>query len=210
MAVTKGQFVGISSNAPGEFLRGYLNAQPKYYLLRQDFGGTTFAAQKWDPEANDYDARLLSQYGVRFFKYTHPDVPDWQLEAQKDRIELSEVKRRLLHEPVDFLRKFVIQLATFWYVVETRGKSLLVGAVALVVLVLASLGVVRARRQGALIWPVVSLIVYINAFYAAILAFARYSMPLYPTLLILAAGGLEHLISRSHATFRGGRWFDGS
>src|SRR5262249_32799301 len=35
--VTEGKFKGISSNAPAEFLRGYVNAQPKYYLLRQDF-----------------------------------------------------------------------------------------------------------------------------------------------------------------------------
>jgi 4-amino-4-deoxy-L-arabinose transferase-like glycosyltransferase len=194
LAVTGGQFAGISSNAPGEFLRGYINAQPKYYLLRQDFGGTDLTPQKWDPEANDYEARFLGQHGVQFFRSRHPDIPDWQLEDQKDRIELAEVKRRLLHEPVDFLRKFVIQLATFWYIVETRGRSLLVGAVALVFLVLAVLGVVQARRLGVVTWPVVSIIVYVNAFYAAILAFARYSMPLYPTLLILAAGGLDHLL----------------
>src|SRR5262249_33773470 len=36
MVVTRGQFMGISSNGPGEFLRGYVNAQPKYYLLQKD------------------------------------------------------------------------------------------------------------------------------------------------------------------------------
>src|SRR4051812_31735299 len=46
--VTNGQFTSISSNGPGEFLRGYINAQPKYFLLRQDFGGGQ-PGEKWDP-----------------------------------------------------------------------------------------------------------------------------------------------------------------
>jgi 4-amino-4-deoxy-L-arabinose transferase-like glycosyltransferase len=53
MTVTEGQFKGISSNGPGEFLRGYINVQPKYFLLRQDFGGGG-PGEKWDPEANAY------------------------------------------------------------------------------------------------------------------------------------------------------------
>jgi hypothetical protein len=34
------------------------------------------------------------------------------------------------------------------------------------------------------------VVLYFNAIYAVFLAFARYSMPLFPTLTILAAGGL--------------------
>jgi 4-amino-4-deoxy-L-arabinose transferase-like glycosyltransferase len=216
LAVTDGQFKGISSNAPGEFLRGYVGVQPKYFLLREDFGA-------WDPEANAYEENLLRQHGAVLYRFNSPSagtmtvvppipagVTSATLDVQKDRIETAEVKRRLLHEPVDFLRKFLIQLATFWYVVEGRTKSLFVGAVALVVLVLATLGVVRARRQGIVTWPVVAILVYNNLIYAIILASARYSMPLYPTLLVLAANGLIALIphwvlrhrtasSRSHA-----------
>jgi 4-amino-4-deoxy-L-arabinose transferase-like glycosyltransferase len=212
LAVTQGQFVGISSNAPGEFLRGYINAQPKYYLLRQDFGGTAPSAIKWDAEANVYEEHLLEQHGSRFFRYNFdrsgrmvvvPDPGDlagWRIETEKDRIELAEVKRRLLQEPLAFVRKFLIQMATFWYLVETRAKSILVGVVALFCLFGAALGVVRAHRQRLTIWPVVLVIVYVNAFYAAILAFARYSMPIYPTLLILVAGGLEPIVAAAFRT----------
>jgi hypothetical protein len=214
LAVTQGQFVGISSNAPGEFLRGYINAQPKYFLLRQDFGGTASSAIKWDVEANLYEEHLLEQHGTRFFRYNFDrsgrmvvvpdpgDLPGWRIETEKDRIELAEVKRRLLQEPLAFVRKFLIQMATFWYLVETRAKSILVGAVALFCLLGASLGVLRAHRQRLTIWPVVLVIVYVNAFYAAILAFARYSMPLYPTLLILVAGGLEPIVAAALARTR--------
>jgi len=200
--VTNGQFKGISSNGPGEFLRGYVNAQPKYFLLRQDFGGGG-PGEKWDPEANDYEEKLLKPFGMPFYRsgkdaagnaVTFPPQPPGvsgaQLELEKDRIESAEMKRRILHEPGGFLYKFTVQLASFWYIVETRKKSLMVGAVALTMLCLAALGVLRAHRKGATVWPVLVVIVYFNAIYAAFLAFARYSMPLFPTLTVLAAGGL--------------------
>lgn len=203
-AVTGGEFKGISSNGPGEFLRGYVNAQPKYYLLRQDFGGTG-PGEKWDPEANTFEERLLKPYGVPFYwavlgsdetSPPHPAVSDAILEVEKDRVETMEAKRRVLRHPLAFLGKFAVQLFTFWYVVETRKKSAIVGVLAAVVLVLATLGVVRARRQGETVWPVVAVILYFNVIYAVFLAFARYSMPLFPTLVVLASGGLTELAER--------------
>jgi 4-amino-4-deoxy-L-arabinose transferase-like glycosyltransferase len=206
-ALTGGQFSGISSNAPGEFLRGYINAQPKYFLLRQDFGGPG-TGEKWDPEANLYEENFLRQHGVVAYRtlrrddgtlYLHPQPPAGvttaMLEVEKDRIEGAEMKRRLIHEPGQFLRKFAVQFVTFWYVVETRFKSVLVGGMALVMLALSAVGAVRAHRGGATVWPVLLVLVYFNAFYAAFLAFARYSMPLFPTLTLFASGGLVWLIA---------------
>jgi 4-amino-4-deoxy-L-arabinose transferase-like glycosyltransferase len=206
MAVTGGQFKGISSNGPGEFLRGYINAQPKYFLLRQDFGGGG-PGEKWDPEANTYEENLLRSYGVPFYRSGRdaaghaillPSPPPGKssalMELEKDRIEGAEVKRKVLHEPAGFAYKFVVQFASFWYIVETRSKSLLVGAVAMIMLILAGIGTFRAWRERALIWPVWFVVGYFNAIYAAFLAFARYSMPLFPTLSVLAAAGLVTLL----------------
>jgi len=207
MAVTDGQFKNISSNGPGEFLRGYINAQPKYYLLRQDFGGGS-PGEKWDPEASDFEEKILAEHGVPLYRYNwegdtfvvSPEPPPGKttadIEVEKDRIEGAEMKRRMLHEPFDFARKLVVQLFTFWYMVETRTKSVFVGAIALVMLGLAAIGVLEARRRGQAVWPIVFVIVYSNAFYAALLALARYSMPLFPTLIALSAGGLWHLWTR--------------
>jgi len=216
-AITGGQFRGISSNGPGEFLRGYVNAQPKYFLLRQDFGGGA-PGEKWDPEANTYEENFLRPYGIPFYRSGKdaagntimiptppPGTVSAQLELEKDRVEAAEVKRRVLHEPGAFLYKFSAQFASFWYVVETRKKSLLVGTMALIVLGFAGLGVWRARRERTLVWPVVVVVVYFNAIYAAFLAFARYSMPLYPTLTALTAGGafaLFELVFRRGAARR--------
>jgi 4-amino-4-deoxy-L-arabinose transferase-like glycosyltransferase len=201
--VTNGEFKGISSNAPAEFLRGYINAQPKYFLLRQNFGGGDFTRETWDPEANAYEEQLLRAHGAAFYRGMRdaegrryldpapaPGRTDADLELERDRIESVEMKRKLIEEPGSFLRKFSIQLFTYWYIVETRTKSLMVGAIALVTLTLATLGYVRAHRRGGLVWPIAVVVLYFNAIYAAFLAFARYSMPLYPTLTILAAGGI--------------------
>jgi hypothetical protein len=208
-SLTSGEYRGISSNGPGEFLRGYINAQPKYYLLRQDFGGTDPRSEKWDPEANDYEERLLGAHGVPFYRTVRNDagrptlvppppagVTPVMIEVEKDRIESAEMVRKLLHEPFGFLKKFAIQLFTFWYIVETREKSLFVGSIAALVLALSVAGYVRASRRNALVWPLVAVLVYFNLIYAAFLAFARYSMPLFPTLAILAGGGCVALFDQ--------------
>jgi 4-amino-4-deoxy-L-arabinose transferase-like glycosyltransferase len=196
--VSGGRFSNISSNGPGEFLRGYVNAQPKFVFLRQDFGGAGGQTMQWDGEANLYEDALLRQHGMSFFSIgpngdRRPMEARIDLELRKDQIESAEVKRRLLHEPGGFVKKFVLQLFSFWYVVETRKKSLVVGAIALVALVLAGYGWLRARRNGIVTFPVVSVVLYFNLLYAAILAFARYSMPVFPTLLVLSAYGLTQL-----------------
>jgi hypothetical protein len=214
---TNGEFRGISSNAPGEFLRGYINAQPKYYLLQQDFGGTDPRSEKWDPEANAYEERLLGAHGVPFYWTAlddvgrplivpppPPGVTPVMIEVEKDRIESAEMKRMLLHEPFGFLKKFAVQLLTFWYIVETRAKSLVVGSIAAVVLAFSMAGYVRASRRNALVWPVVAVLVYFNVIYAAFLAFARYSMPLFPTLAILAGGGVVAVLEQLQPFIRRG------
>jgi 4-amino-4-deoxy-L-arabinose transferase-like glycosyltransferase len=212
--VTNGQFSSISSNAPGEFLRGYLNAQPKYFLLRQDFGGYG-PGEKWDPEANAWEKAFLESHGMPFYQYVRhddrrltlvpqppPGVTSALLEVEKDRIESAEMKRRLLHEPAAFLRKFAIQSATFWYIVETRSRSLLVGGIALGVLLLSAFGARSAYAQGAAVWPILLIVVYFNAMYAVFLAMARYSMPLFPTLSVVAAGGLVWFVRLASGSIR--------
>jgi hypothetical protein len=86
--------------------------------------------------------------------------------------------------------------------VETRTKSLFVGAIAAGMLALAAIGSWRAKREGLLVWPVIAVILYSNAIYAVFLAFARYSMPLYPTLSVLSAAGALSLLERWFVSVR--------
>jgi hypothetical protein len=204
--VTNGQFSGISSNASGEFLRGYIYSQPKYVLLQKDLGGQP-GVPGADPEANAYEDQILLQHGLVPYGYHYfhagivdasPPIPagvtSAQVEAQKDHVEDAVAISRVLHDPVASLGKFLAQLATFWYIVETRLTSLVLGGMALVLLALSVLGVLRARRDSVVTWPVVAVVLYLNVVYATTVAIARYSMPLYPLLLIFAAGGLASLV----------------
>ncbi|HEX6241411.1 MAG TPA: hypothetical protein VFZ61_10975, partial [Polyangiales bacterium] len=125
-----------------------------------------------------------------------PGKTSWMIELEKDRLEGQEMKRLLVQEPGKFLAKFFVQIFTFWYVVETRTKSLLVGGIALVVLSFSVIGYVGATRRKLLVWPIGVLLLYFNLIYAAVLAFARYSMPLYPTLMMLAIPGVVFVKQR--------------
>ena len=199
--VSSGRFVNINSNGPAEFLRGYYNAQPKFYLLRQDFGGADPTRLSWEQEASGYEADLIKPHGLDYGAMERSGTPDPTLpaltfvdyELRKEAVERAEMKRGLLQHPGRFVRKFFIQLATFWYIVETRTKSLLVGAIAFVTLSFALFGWLRARIAHPGVFVIVCAVAYFNIVYAVFLSFARYSMPLYPILLILAAYGIREL-----------------
>ena len=197
--ITGGHFLGISSNAPGEFLRGYILAEPRYYLLRS-------SEASWDSDANDYETQLLASHGLPFYHFNSPESGSFvvqppipptvslvRYEAQKDTVEETEALKRLAHSPGEALRKFIIQLATFWYFVDGRAKSLITGALAFAILACSTVGVLWARKQQAIIWPALALAVYFYMAYASTLALARYSMPLYPTLVVFAANGVAVL-----------------
>lgn len=182
--VTGGRFHAISSNAAGEFLRGYVNVRPEYVLLRTRFQGN------WDYQANLYENQLLANAGFEW--NAGPDSVDTDL--AKDAVEGKIARERVIHEPLGFLRKFAVQLFTFWYLVETPAKCLFVGVFALLALALGAVGLRRAAREHIDAMPVAAVVLYFNVIYAAILAFARYSMPVFPTLLVLSAAGLCALI----------------
>ena len=209
--VSGGQFKSVSSNGPGEFLRGYVNAEPQYAFLKKDFGGTQVVGTNWDWDANLMEDQLLKQHGMSFFSTEQfgPNGEPRQMEARvdlelkKEKIESAEMKRRLIHEPGGFVRKFLTQSLTFWYIVETRKKSVQIGAIALVFLALAGFGVFRAHRNRIEVAPIVATVLYFNLLYAAILAFARYSMPVYPVLLTLTGYGLTQILPQKKASVSG-------
>lgn len=200
--ISGGQFIGISSNGPGEFLRGYVLVKPEYIFLRKDFGGTNSGVSHWDWEADLYEDEILRKHGDSFFSRDslpggemRPMEPQLDRELSKERIESQEVRHRILHEPFGFLCKFCAQLFTFWYIVETRGKSLLIGFSALIMLVLAIFGWSDAKARGIDTTPVISVVIYYHILYAIILAFARYSMLVYPTLIVMSVYGVRRLAS---------------
>jgi 4-amino-4-deoxy-L-arabinose transferase-like glycosyltransferase len=172
--VTGGHFVLISTNAGGEFLRGYVFAQPKYYLLEQP------PYLVGEQEANQMEIDLFKAQGLV-----------WERDETETEAVLSKAaKQKLLSDPGAFVRKATIGLFTFWYELTTRRNSLFVGACALVCWILAAVGLRRAREQRRTVWPLLLPIIAVNLLYAALLALGRYSAPTIPTLLVLAAWGM--------------------
>jgi 4-amino-4-deoxy-L-arabinose transferase-like glycosyltransferase len=206
--VSGGRFRQISCNGPGEFIRGYVNVWPKYAFLKQNFGGNDPNADIWDWDANLYEDALLMRHGMSFFSTEKfgpngerfPMEAKLELELKKEAIESAEMKRRILQEPGAFLNKFVIQIFTFWYIVDTVKKSLIVGAIAFLLIGLAIFGWIRARKQDIDPTPIVVVVLYYNIMYAAILAFARYSMPVYPALIALSAFGVAQFLPKRAQT----------
>jgi len=182
--VSGGHFILISTNAGGEFLRGYVFAQPKYYLLelRPYVDG--------ENEANQMEVDLFTSQNLV-----------WERdEPETERVLSKAAKEKLVNEPGAFVKKTVIGLFTFWYVLTSRTNSLVMGGSALIAWVIALFGVRQARAEKRLLWPLVQPILTINILYAVLLALGRYSAPTIPTLMVLTAWGLFCILGLNEDT----------
>jgi 4-amino-4-deoxy-L-arabinose transferase-like glycosyltransferase len=181
--VTGGHFVLISTNAGGEFLRGYVFAQPKYFLLQK------LPYTDGENEANQMETDLFKSQGLV-----------WERDETETESVVSKAAKEKLHaEPVAFVRKFAIGVFTFWYELTNRANSLLIGGAAFVSWILALIGWRRARAEGRALWPLLQPILSINFLYAVMLSLGRYSAPTIPTLMVLASWGIVSLLDREQA-----------
>jgi 4-amino-4-deoxy-L-arabinose transferase-like glycosyltransferase len=179
-----GRFVLVSGNASGEFLRGYVFAQDRYYLLRDK------PYEVGENEANNMQRELFAKKGLV-----------WERdETETEKVQNEAAREKMRSDPGAFVRKFFIGLAMFWYVVTTRLNSLVVGALALGGWVFAVVAWVRGHPQKYLFLFVLLPIVTLNLTYAAVLALGRYSAPCIPLLMVLAAGGIASLLERPRAS----------
>ena len=179
-----GRFVLISGNASGELLRGYVFAQPRYYLLQDR------AYTEGENEANEMQIQLFRSQGLTWDRD----------EAETERVQNVAAMQKLWSAPGAYLKKCFIAFFMFWYVVTTKVNSLLVGGLALAGWTLAFVGMYRARGKAYQFWLLVLPIVSMNLIYAAILALGRYSAPCIPSLMVLAAFGVDSLLPQRHTT----------
>jgi 4-amino-4-deoxy-L-arabinose transferase-like glycosyltransferase len=188
--VTGGRFVLVSGNAAGEFLRGYVFAKPRYYLLRD------IPYIVGENEANEMQRQLFREQGLVWE----------QDESVDERVQNVAAKQKVLSDPAALVKKFIPGVFMFWYLVTTPTNSLVVGALALVAWGLAVFGIWRGRGQGHRFWLLLIPIFALNFIYAMVLALGRYSAPCVPTLVVLAAFGVDQLIqlrSRSKSAIVG-------
>jgi 4-amino-4-deoxy-L-arabinose transferase-like glycosyltransferase len=179
-----GHVVLITTGVGDAFLRGYIFSKPEYALLR--LPPYSYA----ENESNATFQSLCEQAGTV-----------WQRnDVESDRILTGASKQKLLASPAAFVRKFLVQLFTFWYEMTSLATSLVAGLTALFLWILALIGWRRARAEGYLSWPLFLPIFCLNISLAILLALGRYSVPIVPALAVLAAFGVDTLlVRRDHA-----------
>jgi 4-amino-4-deoxy-L-arabinose transferase-like glycosyltransferase len=174
-----GHFVPISTGVSDAFLRGYVFTKIEYATLRQPpYTGA-------ENEVNAWFRDISAKAGTT---WERDPVAD-------DRILGAEAKIRLRAAPLDFVRKFSVGLFTFWYEMTSLKTSLVAGMIALGSWVLAAIGFRRSRKERREQWLLLVPIIYLNVFLALLLSLGRYSVPVLPALSVLAAFGIDTLVS---------------
>jgi 4-amino-4-deoxy-L-arabinose transferase-like glycosyltransferase len=178
-----GHFVPVSSGFSDAFLRGLIFSRTEFITLRQP--PYTVA----ENEVNAYFARLAHEAGT-----------EWQRDDyETDQILNKEMKRRLFAEPWLSVRRFFVGIFTFWYQMTSLPTSLVAGGVALISWIFAVIGIRRAYREKREAWLFLLPVVYLNLLLAALLALGRYSAPIMPCLIALAAYGIDGVLRRTEA-----------
>ncbi len=184
-AVT-GHFVPISTGLSDAFLRGYVFSKPEFATLRQP---------PYTDAENQSNAMLREICAAEGAVWERDDY-------QTDQILNRAAKARLLADPLAFIRKTVVGLFTFWYEMTNLKTSVAAAAMALSAWLLAAIGLRRSRVERQPAWLLLAPIFYFNLLLAALLALGRYSVPIVPCLVVLAAFGLDTLCTRFSARAR--------
>jgi hypothetical protein len=178
--VTGGHFVLLSSGTSDAFLRGYIFSKPEYATLRLP------PYEYAENESNAWFRSLAQAAGT-----------EWQRDDyETDQILNRAAVQQLASAPGEFVRKFVTGLLTFWYEMTSLTNSVLAGMLALGTWALAIVGIRRSIREAKPVWILILPAIYLNVFLAALLALGRYSVPILPPLLVVAAFGLDALLLR--------------
>jgi 4-amino-4-deoxy-L-arabinose transferase-like glycosyltransferase len=180
---TSGHFVLVTTGAGDAFLRGFVFSKPDYALLR--LPPYTFA----ENESNAMFTEICRHEGAA---WAADDI-------ETERILVKASKAKLAADPGGFVVKYFTQLFTFWYQMTSLANSLVAGLSVLVLWVLALVGWRRARAEGRSSWPLFLPILCLNLSLAALLALGRYSVPVIPALVTLAAFGIDSLLPRLRA-----------
>jgi hypothetical protein len=171
-----GRFVLVSKGAGYEYLRGKYIAQENAYI-----------------DLKKTNAEIWTKFFVEFDQILKNDYKS-ELELQ-DKLDLM-MKEDIQKNPVGYIKRTLKQIPTFWMRGENLMKSLAYMGMSMALIFFFFVGFFKLRKSSVFVYIVLCAAVYFNLIYASILAIARYSVPLYPPMLIVGSMGLIYIYQR--------------
>jgi 4-amino-4-deoxy-L-arabinose transferase-like glycosyltransferase len=185
--VTGGRFVLLTPGASDSFLRGYVFTRREFATLQKP------PYTDAENEVNNWFQQIAREAGT-----------EWGQDEVIDEENNARVAKLLITtQPLDTARKIFVGLFTFWYEMTSLKNSLIPGSLALISWALAIIGLRRANREGRPSWLIWLPIVVMNVFVAILIPLGRYSVPILPCLMILAAFGIDTVLNRANLASSG-------
>ena len=147
-------------------------------------------------------AAIINEHGI--YENSRGDVISrnwWTFMRVEDEVAADRLLRKisvaeLAAHPTRFMRSGMLNLAGFWFRGPSKKSTFASAAMHLPLLLLAAIGAVAAlRAKQDPVWLLMLIIAYFNFTAVASTAFVRYSLPVIPVAILLAASGIETLRS---------------
>jgi hypothetical protein len=152
--------------------------------IGEQWTNTPFSTLAIWEEGRKQTEQLLAPAGLR------PESPEG------DAMLTGTILHRWWSSPVILVRHAATNGLTFWYLSESPLKSGVVIAMQIPLLILAGLGLRRMWIRGFSAHILLVAVVSFWLVHALIVGWLRYSVPVLPILILIAAAGAERLLPR--------------